>query len=126
MVKARAGGRVGGMAKNSEFDTIDRQIELLQERLDACRQAMALSRAAVVVAVGTLVLVLTVAGAWRTPAVVFTAIAAAIGGTVWLGASRTSRDETEAELAALDRTKARLIDEVAARNGWRDLTPTVH
>lgn len=109
-----------------EFDAIDGEIEALQERLESCRQAMALSRAAVVVSLLTLALVLTVAGNWRTPAVVFSAIAASIGGTVWLGASRTSRDEIGEKLAALDRTKARLIDEVAARNGWRDLTPTVH
>ena len=114
------------MANEAEFDTIDRQIEALHERLESCRQAMALSRAAVVVSLVTLALVLTVAGNWRTPAVVFSAIAAAIGGTVWLGASRTSRDENAEKLAALDRTKARMIDEVAARNGWRDLTPTVH
>ena len=114
------------MANEAEFDTIDRQIEALQERLDSCRQAMALSRAAVLIALVTLALVLTVAGNWRTPTVVFSAIAGAIGGTVWLGASRTSRDENAEKLAALDRTKALMIDEVAARNGWRDLTPTVH
>ena len=114
------------MASGTEFDEIDRQIETLGERLENCRQAMALSRAVLVVSLLTLALVLTVAGSWRTPAVVFSAIAGAIGGTVWLGASRTSRDETAEQLAALDRTKARLIDEVAARNGWRDLTPTVH
>ncbi len=114
------------MASETEFDTIDRQIEGLQERLESCRQAMALSRAAVIVSLLTLAVVLTVAGSWRTPAVVFSAIAGAIGGTIWLGASRTSRDETEEKLAALDRTKARLIDEVAARNGWRDMTPTLH
>ena len=114
------------MGSDAEFETIDRQIEDLQERLDTCRQAMAVSRAVVVAALAVLAVVLTVAGSWRTPEVVFSAIAAAIGGTVWLGASRTSRDETAEKLEALDRTKARLIDDVAARNGWRDLTPTVH
>ena len=114
------------MANEIEFDSIDREIDDLQERLDGCRQAMALSRAALVLSLLTLASVLTFAGSWRTPAVVLFAIAGAIGGTVWLGASRTSRDETEEKLAALDRTKAKLIDEVARRNGWRDLTPTVH
>ena len=114
------------MGTETDFDGIDRQIEALQERLDTCRQSMALSRAAVIVSLLTLGLVLTVAGNWRTPTVVFSATAAAIGGTVWLGASRTSRDETAERLAALDRTKAKMIDEVAARNGWRDLTPTLH
>ena len=114
------------MASETEFDGIDGQIEALQDRLEGCRQAMALSRAAIVVSILTIGLVLTVAGNWRTPAVVFSAIAAAIGGTVWLGASRSSRDETAEKLAALDRAKARMIDEVAARNGWRDLTPTLH
>ena len=114
------------MASETDFDRIDRETEALQERLDGCRQAMALSRAALVASLLTLASVLTIAGSWRTPTVVLFAIAGAIGGTVWLGASRTSRDETEEKLAALNRMKAKLIDEVAARNGWCDRTPTVH
>ena len=49
-----------------------------------------------------------------------------IGGTVWLGASRTSLEETRDQLATLEATKNRMIDRVAAANGWRDMTSTVH
>lgn len=114
------------MANEADFDTIDAQIEALQARLDSCRKAMAVSRVAVAAALLTIALALTLVGTLRTPEVVFTAIAAAIGGTVWLGASRTTATEAEAQLEALDRSKAKLIDEVARRNGWRDPTPTVH
>ena len=110
----------------ADFDAIDRKIEALQETLDGYRQGMALSRAAVVVSLLVLALVLTVATAYRTPVVVFSAFAALVGGTVWLGASRTSLREVSDELADLDAVKNRMIDEVAARNGWRDMTPTVH
>ena len=110
----------------AEFEAIDRRIEALQDRLADCRQGMALSRAAIVVSVVVLALVMTVATSYRTPVVVFSAFAALIGGTVWLGASRTSLGEATDELASLDAVKNRMIDEVAVRNGWRDLTPTVH
>ena len=110
----------------ADFDAIDRQIEELQIKLDGYRQAMTLSRAAVVGAMLVLALVLTIAGSYRTPIVVFSAFAVMIGGTVWLGASKSSMQETRDALSALDATKNRMIDQVAAENGWRDLTPTVH
>lgn len=114
------------MTTAADFETIDAQIEVLQARLEGCRKAMVVSRAVAAAALLTIGLALTLVTALRTPEIVFTAIAAAIGATVWLGASRTSAAEAEAQLDALDRSKARLIDEVARRNGWRDLTPTVH
>ena len=114
------------MTTPSEFEAIDRQIEDLQDKVDGCRQAMMLSRAAIVGAAVAFVLVLTVAGSYRTPTVVFSAIAAMIGGTVWFGANTSSLREAEDALRALDAIKNRMIDQVAADNGWRDLTPTVH
>lgn len=113
------------MTNEAEFDAIDEQIEALHERLESCRKSMALSRVAVGISLVTLVLLVTVTGFWRAPVVMLSAITGAIGGLVWLGASRTSRDETTEGLAALDRSKARLIDEIAARNGWRDTPPTL-
>ena len=110
----------------ADFDEIDRQIEEAQARLDGCRQAMLLSRAAMIVAALVLALAVTVAGSYRTPTVVFSAFAVLLGSTVWLGASRSSRDDAADALATLEAAKNRKIDEVAAANGWRDLTPTVH
>ena len=104
----------------ADFESIDHRIEALQDRLDGYRRATALSRGTIVVSVLALVLVLTVAGTYRTPTIVFSAFAALIGGTVWLGANRTSIEEANGELASLDAEKSRMIDRVAADNGWRD------
>ena len=114
------------MAQEARFEEIDRQIEALHERLDSCRQALVLSRAAIWIGGIVLVLVLTVAGSYRTPAIVFGAITAVLGGTVWFGANTSSRGDVEDEIAAAEARKARLFDEVAARNGWVDMTPSVH
>ena len=114
------------MAHKPDFDTIDAEIEVLHDRIESCRKAMTVSRAAIVASFVTLCIVMTIAEGWRTPMVVFSAIAGLMGGIVWLGASRTTHDEAREALASLDLTRSRMIDEVAARNGWRDLTPTVH
>ncbi len=110
----------------ADFEAIDRQIEDVQHKVETCRQAMTLSRVAIIGAAVVFTLVLTIAGSYRTPSVVFSAVAVMIGGTVWLGASKSSLAEAEDELAALDVTKNRMIDKVAAENGWRDLTSTRH
>ncbi len=109
-----------------EFETIDRQIAALQDEIDGCRRAITASRAVALAGATVLVLALTIVGALRTPTVVFAAVAAAIGGTVWLGASSSSLREAVESLAALDAVRERMIDKVAGQNGWRDLTPTVH
>lgn len=114
------------MATDMKFDEIERKIEALQERLDSCRQAIALSRGAIYIGGIVLALVLTVAGAYRTPAIVFGAFTALLGGTVWFGANKSSREDVESQLADAEAVKARLFDEVAARNGWPDMTPTIH
>ena len=114
------------MRMATDFDAIDRQIEELQAKLDGCRQAMTLSRVAIGGAVLVIALVLTVAGSYRTPTVVFSAIASMIGGTVWYGASRSSLEEAREQMTTLEATKNRMIDRVAAENGWRDMTTTVH
>jgi hypothetical protein len=110
----------------AELDAIETQIEDLQHELESCRKAMLVSRIAIVGGALVLAAVLTVAGAYRTPAIVFSAFAATIGGIIWLGASKSSSDEKRDALATLDAAKNRMIDRVAAENGWRDMTPTVH
>ncbi len=114
------------MSVELSFEEIDRRIEILQDKLEGCRQALLLARAAIWGGGFVLVLILTIAGTYRTPTVVAGAIAALLGGTVWFGSNVATREETEAELADAEAAKARLFDEVAARNGWRDLTPSVH
>ena len=114
------------MQHAADFETIDRHIEDLQAKIENCRQAMILSRAAIFGAAALLALVLIVVTSYRTPTVVFSAVATMIGGVVWLGASKSSLQDAHDELATLDATKNRMIDQVAADNGWRDITPTVH
>lgn len=114
------------MGLDDQFADLDRRIEDVEVRLDTCVQAERLSRAAIIVGLAVLVLVMTLATTYRTPIIVFGALTAVLGGMVWLGANRSTRMELEEERATLDARKAGLIDQVAARNGWRDLTPTVH
>ncbi len=113
------------METDAQLDEVERRIENLRDALEGCRQAILLSRAAAWLGIVALAFVFTVAGSYRTAPVVFGALTAIIGGTVWSGASRSSRDEAGTSLAAAEARKAALIDEVAARNGWRDLTPSV-
>lgn len=110
----------------AQFEEIDRQIDALVRRAESCRKAMILSRA--VILIGTLFLVLMFFATARsyTPALSIIAFAAIIGGTVWLGSNRTTRDETVGELNDLAKQKEKLFDEVAVRNGWRDLTAVRH
>ena len=108
------------------FEAIDRQIAEAQDRIEECRRAIAASRAVALAGAVVLVLALTLVAALRTPTAVFAAVAAVLGGTVWLGASTASLREAEANRAVLCAARERMIDEVTARNGWRDLTPTVH
>lgn len=114
------------MGQDDHFDQIDREIAALLDRLETYRQAIILSRAAIWIGGGVLCLILTVAGTYRTPVIVFGAITALLAGTVWFGATTSSRADAEAALAEAEARKARLFEEVAARNGWVDMTPTVH
>ncbi len=114
------------MDLDAQLDALDQRIEELREVLEGCRRAILVSRAAVLLGIAALALVFTLAGPYRTATVVFGAMTAVVGGTVWSGASRSSRDEARAALDAAEARKSRMIDEVAARNGWRDPTPSVH
>ena len=114
------------MSVDDEFEAIDQVIEALEDERDTCRRAIVVSRAAIGLGLLTLVCAFTVITELRSPTVVFGAIAAVIGGTVWFGANKSSREEIDARLAAVNARKARLFDVIAARNGWRDITTTIH
>ena len=110
---------------DAAFEAVDAEIaDLLDERA-GCRRAILASRVAVIG--GTLVLVLSFwVRALGAPTTLIAALTAMIGGTVWGGASKSSGEEIDARLADAEARKAALIDRVAAANGWRDLTSTVH
>ena len=107
------------------FDAIDDEIADLAEARARCRKTILVSRAAVAAGMLTLALSLPFA-ALRAPMIALAALTAMIGGMVWTGASKTSGEELDVSLSEAEARKAALFDEVARRNGWRDLTPTVH
>ena len=112
-------------APQAAFDALDDEIAALIEARVRCRKAILVSRAAVVGGALALALSLPFA-ALRAPMIALAALTAVIGGMVWAGASKTSSEELDTSLAEAEARKAALFDEVATRNGWRDLTPTVH
>lgn len=111
---------------DAEFDEIEREIEELHERIGGCRRAIVLARGALVIAFAALALVILVAPAYRTPAVVLGTIATMIGGTVWWGTSASSREQAETALAAAEARRDTLFDAVVTRNGWRETSTTLH
>ena len=113
------------MTIDSRFDDLDQKIDDLADRIAGCTQTIVISRAAIGLGAVALLAALLFY-AYRTPPVILASLAAMIGGTVWGGSSGATRDGLKADLTAAEDEKARLIDEVADRNGWRDLTPTVH
>lgn len=114
------------MSIDAQFDAIEQEIEAIQDGLETCRRAIVASRAAIWLGGLTIVLALTVISALLTPIVLFAAITAMIGGTVWFGANKSTREELQSRLASVNQRKAQLFDVVAARNGWRDMTSTIH
>ena len=113
------------MDVDAAFDGIDAEIADLVEARAGCRRAVVASRAAVIGGALALALSLPIV-ALRTPTIALAALTAMIGGMVWAGASKSSGEELDARLAQAETRKAALIDRIAAANGWRDVTPTVH
>ena len=113
------------MDVDAAFEALDVEIAELDSELEACRRGAIVARAAFVLG-GLALLSSLVLPALRTPTVAFAAVAAMIGGVVWIGASKTSREQLDARLAEVHARKAALFDRVAAANGWRDITPTIH
>jgi hypothetical protein len=114
------------MDPDPQFARLESQIEDLHDKLDRCRQSILMSRAAIWGGALVLALVFTLLGRYQSAPVILGAMTAIIAGIVWAGASKSSRDDLRIELAEAETKKSRLIDEIALRNGWRDLTPTVH
>jgi hypothetical protein len=84
----------------SRLADIEERIEHLRDEAESCRKGMVAARAAIVA--GGLLFVTDLAGLIASPSLLlalfsFTAI---IGGIVWLGANKTSRDEALASLRA--------------------------
>lgn len=114
------------MSVDAQFDRIEQETEALRDHLATCIRGILLSRIALWGGLLVLLAAFTILPSLATPTIVFGAIAASIGGVVWYGANKSTRDDLQARLVEIDSRKAGLFDQVAARNGWRDLTPTIH
>lgn len=95
------------------MDATDAELEELRGRIATCDQAMILSRVAIGAGLVTFGLVFTIAPAYQTLTVLLLAFTAVLGGLVWLGANKSSRDELLERRATLDALKVRLFDVVA-------------
>jgi hypothetical protein len=112
---------------SAEFDRIDAALEDLQAKIESCQQAIILARAAIFMGLATLGAVFTIAPAYGTATVIFAAITAILAGTVWLGASKSTKDELQSQRAAAEARKNELFDVIANQNGWdRDVPGTYH
>ena len=110
---------------DTAFEALDAEIADLLDARAGCRRAIVASRVALIG--GAAVLVLSVwLRALSAPTMLIAALTAMLGGTVWAGASKSSGEEIDARLADAEARKGALIDRVAAANGWRDPTPTMH
>ena len=114
------------MSVDGQFDRIEQEIESLRDDLETCHRAITGSRVAIWGGAVVLIAAFTIVRSLETPTVIFGAIAAIIGGIVWYGANKSTREGLEERIADVESRKSGLFDSVAARNGWRDLTPTIH
>jgi hypothetical protein len=93
---------------------IEARIEALAESIARCRKLSAAAKAAI--AAGAAWLVLTVLGIMPfVPAMLFAALAAAIGGLVLLGSNATTWTQTETALRASETLRAELIGRIEMR-----------
>jgi hypothetical protein len=112
---------------SAEFDRVDAALEDLQVKIQSCQQAIILARAAILVGLAVLAAVFTIAPAYGTATVIFAAITAVLAGTVWLGATKSTKDELQIQRAAVEARKSELFDVIANQNGWdQDMPGTYH
>jgi hypothetical protein len=84
----------------SRLAEIEAQMEHLRDVVETCRKGMLASRAAIVA--GGVLFLINLVGLVASPSLLLALLSftAVIGGIVWLGANKTSRDETLASLRA--------------------------
>jgi hypothetical protein len=106
-------------------DDLRREIEQIEDRIDTlrtliqnCRKAITVSRFAV--GAGAVGFVATLGGALRPDATLLVfAIAAMVGGIVWLGANKSSLRHAIGEMHAKELVRADLIDLLP----WQTIEP---
>lgn len=115
-----------GRDADDTFAAIDERLAELADTQERCRRAMLISQIAVGIGLALLVYLNLIGSASNAPGLLLAGLASVFGGIVWLGSSRSSRQDASAEIQALESQKDRLIDAVAAEYGWRDVTDTRH
>ena len=109
------------------IEALETMLDAIHARIDMCRQAMILSRVAIGLGLATGAIALTVAPAYNTAPVILAAFTAVIGGVVWLGSNKSTKDDLEARRAVIEAERDGLFDRIAAENGWAaDGTRTIH
>jgi hypothetical protein len=94
--------------------TLEDRIEALESLIQNCRKAMKISR--LFIAAGAICFIATLGGAFQQyPAVLVFAIAAIVGGFVWLAANKSSLRSALGRLHASELARAGLIDQIP----WR-------
>jgi hypothetical protein len=84
----------------SRLTELEDRLENLQDAIESCRKGMLLARLAILA--GSVLFVINLIGLIASPSLLLAlfAFTAIIGGIVWLGANKTSRDEALAALRA--------------------------
>jgi hypothetical protein len=106
-------------ALEDDLATIDRQIAI-------CRQAMILSRLAIGVGAAVLAGVTFLVHVPEPMVAVLAGFTAIIGGLVWLGANKSTREELLLERASVEARRHRLFEAAARMSGWEAGAVTTH
>ena len=94
------------------IDDLEERIEHLRARIEKYRKAMILSRAATVAGAVTFVLVATILPSDQSVLLGVLAFTGIIGGFVWLGANKSSKQEAEVVLRRTEAERAEIIDDI--------------
>jgi hypoxanthine-guanine phosphoribosyltransferase len=97
-----------------EIVDLEARIEELAQAIESCAKVIQLSRVAI--AIGAVLFLATMFGAIRfDPLVMISAIAALIGGVVFLGSNKSTSDAATAALKAAELRRAELISIIDLR-----------
>ena len=102
------------------LDEIEDQLADMRERIGRYRRAMLGSQVVILAGLAGLVAVYTVFPGYASPTFVVVVIAAVIGAIVWLGATKSSKEELDAALKRIEAERPLIFDRIAADNGWTD------
>jgi hypothetical protein len=99
---------------HANIERLEARIDALADIIEGCRKFMLASRIAI--AIGVAIPVGMVLGVIAADlAVMIGAVAAFLGGIVFLGSNRSTRDEAQADMREAEAQRADLIDQIDMR-----------